>query len=221
MNESANFNQMMQDSSLLFGTNAPFVEELYEQYLLDPGSVTAQWRGYFDALPAWDAAVAELPHSPIQRSFEALPKAVAEGAPDSEHERRQVKVLQLINAHRFLGLRVANLDPLQRHAKPVVPELDPAYYGLGDSDMDTTFETGSLVAAARLTLREILQLLRQTYCGSIGAEYMYISDVPQKRWIQNRLEGVRGAPGYDAAQRRRILGRLTAAETLERYLHTK
>ncbi|MFA6970453.1 MAG: 2-oxoglutarate dehydrogenase E1 component [Gallionella sp.] len=209
----------MQDSSALFA--APFVEELYEQYLLDPASVTPEWRGYFNALPEWGSAVAELPHSPVQRSFEALPKAMSECEPDVDHERKQVKVLQLINAHRFLGLRVANLDPLKRHAKPTVPELDPAYYGLSDADMDTTFETGSLVAAARLTLREILQLLRQTYCGSIGAEYMYISDVPQKRWIQNRLEGVRGAPGYDAAQRRRILGRLTAAETLERYLHTK
>ncbi len=206
---------------MLFGTNAPFVEDLYEQYLQNPGSVTQQWRDYFDALPAWTRAGAELPHSPIQRAFEALPRLMAGSSPDADHERKQVKVLQLINAHRFLGLRVANLDPLARHAKPVVAELDPAYYSLADSDMDTTFETGSLVAAARLTLREILQLLRQTYCGSIGAEYMYISDVPQKRWIQGRLEGVRGVPGYDAAQRRRILGRLTAAETLERYLHTK
>jgi len=214
-----NYNQMMQDSSSLFA--AAFVEELYEQYLQNPASVEAEWRSYFDALPAWEKPSAELPHTPIQRSFAALPRSMAGGASDADHERLQVKVLQLINAHRFLGLRVANLDPLNRHAKPVIPELDPAHYGLTESDMDTTFETGSLVSAARLTLREIMQLLRQTYCGSIGAEYMYISDVPQKRWIQNRLEGVRGRAGFDAAQRRRILGRLTAAETLERYLHTK
>ena len=217
---SQNYKQLMQGSSALFA--APFVEALYEQYLLDPTRVTPEWRHYFDTLPAWTKTGTEQAHTPIQRSFAALPKALAQGAaPDAEHERRQVKVLQLINAHRFLGLRVANLDPLNRHAKPVIAELDPAFYGLGESDMDTTFETGSLVSAARLTLREILQLLRQTYCGSIGAEYMYISDVPQKRWIQNRLEGVRGVAGYSAEQRRRILGRLTAAETLERYLHTK
>jgi len=217
LSKSISFNQMMQDSSLLFA--APFVEDLYEQYLQDPASITGQWREYFDALPSWDKGAAELAHSPIQRSFESLPNAA--GSPDSDYERKQVKVLQLINAHRFLGVRVANLDPLNRHEKPVVPELDPAHYGFSDSDMNTTFETGSLVSAARMTLREIMQLLRQTYCGSIGAEYMYISDVPQKRWIQNRLEGVRGVAGYDAAQRRRILGRLTAAEMLERYLHTK
>jgi 2-oxoglutarate dehydrogenase E1 component len=216
---SSSYNKTMQDSSQLFA--APFVEDLYEQYLIEPASVTSEWRSYFDALPAWDAQVEEQPHTPIQRSFEALPKAISQGSPDSIHERAQVKVLQLINAYRFLGMRVANLDPLNRHAKPVVPELDPAFYSLIDADMDTTFETGSLVSAARLTLREILQLLRQTYCGSIGAEYMYISDMPQKRWIQNRLEGVRGVAGYNTEQRRRILGRLTAAETLERYLHTR
>ncbi len=219
---SENFLELMQGSSSLFGTNAPFIEGLYEQYLLDPVSVAPEWRSYFDALPALAGDVKEQAHRPIQRAFEAIPRATSGApAPDSDQERNQVKVLQLINAHRFLGVRVANLDPLSRHAKPVVPELDPAYYGLSESDMDTTFETGSLVSAARMTLREIMKLLRQTYCGSIGAEYMYISNVPQKRWIQNRLEGVRGVAGFNAEQRRRILGRLTAAETLERYLHTK
>ncbi len=221
MNNAVSFNQMMLDSSALFGSNAPFIEALYEQYLQDPGSISDQWRSYFEALPPWTAGERELPHSSVQRAFEALPKAAVVVAPDADYERKQVKVLQLINAHRFLGLRVANLDPLDRHVKPVVPELDPAYYGLSESDMETTFETGSLVAAARLTLRELMKLLRQIYCGSIGAEYMYISDVPQKRWIQNRLEGVRGVANLDVQQRRRILGRLTAAETLERYLHTR
>ena len=223
MNKPVNFMQWMKDSSLLFGANAPFVEELYEQYLVNPGAIPAEWRSYFDALPPLPAGAHDQVHSRIQRSFAALPKT-AHGpflTPDAELERKQVFVLQLINAHRFLGLRVANLDPLKRFAKPVVAELDPAHYGLVEADMDTTFDTGSLVGGARMTLREILQLLRQTYCGSIGAEYMYIGDVATKRWLQQRLESARGDPGYDAAIRRRILARITAAETLERYLHTK
>ena len=223
MNEPVNFMQLMQNSSLLFGTNASFIEELYEQYLVDPSSVTGAWRSYFDALQPASGGAHDVAHSQIQRAFAALPKASASPvlAADAELERKQVYVLQLINAHRFLGVRVANLDPLKRHATPVVAELDPAHYGLSDTDMDTTFDTGSLVGGARMTMREILKLLRQTYCGSIGAEYMYISDVAQKRWVQNRLESVRGLAGYGAAMRRRILERLTAAETLERYLHTK
>ncbi|MGA9666839.1 MAG: 2-oxoglutarate dehydrogenase E1 component [Gallionella sp.] len=231
--------QLMQNSSLLFGTNAPFVEELYERYLIDPDDVTAQWRSYFDALPPLANGKHDELHSRIQRAFSSMQLLGISNvaATDAGLERKQVSVLQLINAHRFLGVRVADLDPLNRYAKPVVAELDPAHYGLGEADMDSTFDTGSLVTAStaasssisnvsrdvatRMTLREILKLLRQTYCGSLGAEYMYISDVAQKRWIQNRLESSRGEAGYDAAMRRRILERITAAETLERYLHTK
>ena len=223
MNEPASFLRLMQDSSLLFGANAPFIEELYEQYLVDPGAVPAAWRAYFDALPPLPNGAHDQVHSRIQHAFASLPKAAVTPLlpADAELERKQVFVLQLINAHRFLGVRVANLDPLNRHVKPVIAELDPAFYGLGEIDMDSTFDTGSLVGGARMTLREILKLLRQTYCGSIGAEYMYISDVAQKRWIQNRLESSRGQAGYDAAMRCRILERITAAEALERYLHTK
>jgi 2-oxoglutarate dehydrogenase E1 component len=226
--------QLMQDSSLLFGTNAPFIEQLYEQYLLDSTAVPGAWRSYFDALPALPNGVHDVAHSDIQRAFAALKKAKpgsgispqensssADSKIGADLDRKQVYVLQLINAHRFLGVRVANLDPLNRHAKPLIPELDPAYYGLDEADLYTTFDTGSLVGGARMTLSEILKLLRQTYCGSIGAEYMYISDMEQKRWIQNRLEGARGQAGYDIEMHRRIMQRLTAAETLERYLHTK
>ncbi|MGB7649761.1 MAG: 2-oxoglutarate dehydrogenase E1 component [Gallionella sp.] len=215
--------QQLQDSSLLNGANAPFIEELYEQYLQNPRSVTSAWQQYFDALQVSQQGAADVAHSLIQQAFAAQPKNAAASviSLDAEFERKQVKVLQLINAHRFLGLRIANLDPLARHAKPVVPELDLAYYDLSDADLNSTFETGSLVGSPRMTLREILKLLRQTYCSSIGAEYMYMSDVVQKRWIQNRLESVRGLAGHDATQRRRTLYRLTAAETLERYLHTK
>jgi 2-oxoglutarate dehydrogenase E1 component len=223
LNKPVNFMQWMQNSSLLFGANAPFVEELYEQYLVDPNSVPKEWRGYFDALPPLPNGAHDELHSRIQRAFATRTMQAVSNvtATDADLERKQVFVLQLINAHRFLGVRIANLDPLNRHAKPEVAELDPAHYGLDEADMDATFDTGSLVGSSRMTLREILKQLRQTYCGSIGAEYMYISDVNQKRWIQNRLESSRGEAGYDAAMRRRILERITAAETLERYLHTK
>ena len=222
MDEASSFLKLMQDSSMLFGMNDLFIEGLYEDYLANPAAVPPAWRAYFDALQSMPGAAHELPHSAVQHAFSALPKRpVTAAAPEAALERKQVSVLQLINAYRFLGVRIAALDPLARHAKPEVPELDPAFYGLTEADMGTTFETGSLVGAQRMTLREILQLLRQTYCSSIGAEYMYISDIAQKRWVQQRLEGMRGAPDYSADQRRTILQNLTAAETLERYLHTR
>ncbi|MEQ1532047.1 MAG: 2-oxoglutarate dehydrogenase E1 component [Sideroxydans sp.] len=210
----------MQNTSLLFGANNVFVEGLYEDYLRSPDSVSVEWRTYFDKLQTANAQQ-DVAHSPIQQGFLALAQRQPETTGHAEETRKQASVLQLINAHRFLGVRVAELDPLKRHAKPDVVELNPAYYGLGDADMDSTFFTGSLVGGARMTLRDILQRLKRIYCSSVGAEYMYISNVAEKRWIQARLEGAAGEPHYPAEFKKRILERLTAAEGLERYLHTK
>jgi 2-oxoglutarate dehydrogenase E1 component len=224
MNESVNFLKMMQDSSMLFGGNNVFIEGLYEDFLGDPASVPREWREYFERMIA-GGKLPDTRHSLIQRSFAAMPAATSVSGTPSEMQgedaRKQAAVLQLINAHRFLGVRVADLDPLARHTKPQIAELNPAYYNLGEADMDSEFNTGSLVGGARMTLREILQRLRRIYCSTVGAEYMYISEIAQKRWIQNRLEGERGEPRYTPEMKKRILERLTAAEGLERYLHTK
>ena len=224
MNEPADLLKQMQDSSPLFGANAAFIEGLYEQYLVDHDAVPDAWRAYFDALPPLANGAHDVAHSHIQHVFAALPKVSADNPPslDADLGCKQARVLQLIDAHRSLGMHAASLDPLNRHARPVIAELDPAHYGLGEADMDRAFEAVSMADdAPRMTLREILKLLRQTYCGSIGAEYMYLDNVAQKRWIQDRLESVRGQGNHDTALRRHILERLTAAETLERYLHTK
>jgi len=212
--------QAMQQSSPLFGGNNAFIEALYEDFLRDPAGVPAEWRAYFSGLQA-AGMQPDVAHSPIRQSLAQHAAAAAVSAPgvQTEEMRKQASVLQLINAYRFLGVRVANLDPLARHAKPEVAELTPSYYNLTESDMNTLFNTGSLVGGARMTLRDILQRLRRIYCGSVGAEYMYINNVAQKRWIQARLEGEQQE--YSAAQRRAVLMQLTAAEGLERYLHTK
>jgi len=123
--------------------------------------------------------------------------------------------LQLINAYRFLGVRHANVDPLKRFEKPIVPELDPAFYGLTEADMNLVFNSGSLVGPDQMPLREILRAVKETYGGSIGIEYMYITDTQIKRWIQQRFESIRSQPSYDADFKRHVLERLTAAETLE------
>jgi len=214
-----NYLQAISSSALSGGSNA-FVESLYEDYLQHPSSVPPEWRSYFDQLQTAHTQH-DVAHSPIQRSFMELGKRQAETPVHADETRKQSSVLQLINAHRFLGVRIANLDPLQRHPKPEVLELNLSHYNLSEADMDTTFYTGSLVGGARMTLREIHQRLRNIYCSSIGAEYMYISSVPQKRWIQARLEGASGEPHFSEETKKRTLERLTAAEGLERYLHNK
>jgi len=214
-------------NSYLFGANAPFIEELYEAYLANPDSVSGEWRGYFDELQE-GAARRDVAHGPIVDSFVQLakqrPAAVSHAAMArvEADAKKQVSVLQFINAHRFLGVRQADLDPLKRQEMPYVQELDPAYYGFSEADMDMMFSVGSFVGGpSAMTLRELTAALKQTYCGTIGVEYMYIADVQQKRWIQSRLEGVRAQSSYTPEQKKHILERLTAAETLERYLHTR
>jgi len=213
------------ENSYLFDGNAPFIESLYESYLQDPAAVPEKWRQYFDRLAA---GAHDVPHAPVRELFahparqHTPPLAPELYCSDvAALERKQVQVLQLINAHRFLGVRHADLDPLKRQEPAPVAELDPAHYGLTASDLDSVFGTGSFVGPAQAPLREILATLKQTYCGTIGLEYMHITDVAQKRWLQARFEACRSTPNYSAEEKRHILGRLTAAEMLEKYLHTR
>ena len=216
-------------TSVLYGANAPFIEELYENYLQCAISVPPEWRGYFDRLQLGKGEVEkDVPHSPVIESFIRVEKerrrrdhSSSQYAQDNIEERKQVSVLQIINAFRFLGVRQANLDPLKQLQKPYIPTLDPKFYGLTEEDMDTVFNTGSLVAPELLPLRKILQLLQRIYCGNIGVEYMYITDTEQKRWIQARLEGTHSQPDFSNEYKLHILERICAAEGLEKYLHTR
>ena len=133
----------------------------------------------------------------------------------------QVAVLRLINAYRYLGVRKAELDPLRRFEPPPTPELDPEHYGLTEADMSREFETGSLFGVERTTLADILQRLRASYCGHVGVEYMHITDVARKRWLQERIESAQGRIGISDSQKKKLLKRLTDAETLEKFLHTR
>lgn len=222
--------QQYRGNSYLFGGNAPYVEEMYEAYLDNPGSVPDNWRAYFDALqhvPATDGSEArDVAHAPVIESFAQRAKANAfankASSADLAVARKQVHVQSLIAAYRFLGNRWAELDPLKRAERPKIPELDPAFYDLTESDMDISFSAvNSYFGGETMTLRQIVQALRETYCGSIGAEYMHGSDPAEKRWWQERLEKSRSKPAFSAEKKTAILERLTAAEGLERYLHTK
>ena len=218
-------NQLLANSHL-FGANAPFIEALYEAWLKDPAAVEPRWRDYFDALQRAEGGAADVSHFDVQDRFARLARE-RRGAGTTviinrpQLGEKQFAVLQLISAHRFLGVRHADIDPLKRQEKPNVPELDPAYYGLSAADMETVFNTGTLAGPREMKLADILRFVKDTYCRTIGIEYMHITDTTQKRWVQERMESIRSTPGYDAEYRRHILERLTAAETLEKYLHTR
>jgi 2-oxoglutarate dehydrogenase E1 component len=210
-----------ESTSTLFGGNAPFIEEQYENYLADPAAVAADWRAYFDSLRGGAADVA---HAPVIESFIRLGKSkrVAGAMVDATTMHKQVQVLQMIGRFRTLGMFHADLDPLRRQEKPYIADLDLSTYGFNDADLDTEFDVGSFMGGTpRMRLRDLIAALRDTYCRTLGAEYMYINDTATKRFVQQHVEPIHSRPVYTPEQQRHILERLTAAETLERYLHTR
>ncbi|MBV5291216.1 MAG: 2-oxoglutarate dehydrogenase E1 component [Curvibacter lanceolatus] len=230
MSDSSSVYQAYQGNTYLFGGNAPYVEEMYENYLANPGSVPDTWRDYFDALqhvPAVDGSNArDVPHLPVINAFAERAKSgqtkVVVASADAEMGRKRTAVQQLIAAYRNVGARWADLDPLKRTERAPIPQLELSYYGFTDADQETVFNiSNTFFGKDTMSLRELHNALRETYCGTIGAEYMHTTDQDQKAWWQKKLESIRSKPNFGGDKKKHILDRLTAAEGLERYLHTK
>ncbi|AKH64336.1 MULTISPECIES: 2-oxoglutarate dehydrogenase E1 component [Photorhabdus] len=212
------------DSSFLAGSNQSYIEQVYEDYITDPNSVDASWKEIFQQLP--DAGLSgEQLHSQTRDYFRRLAKDTTRyhsSVSDPAMDAKQVKVLQLINAFRFRGHQNANLDPLGLWKQDSVPDLDPAFHNLTEADFAETFNVGSFALGKEtMKLADLYEALKRTYCGSIGAEYMHITNTEEKRWIQQRLESVTVSSQFSAEEKRRFLAELTAAEGLERYLGAK
>ncbi|WP_233888386.1 2-oxoglutarate dehydrogenase E1 component [Paraburkholderia flagellata] len=223
-------------TSFLFGGNAPYVEEQYEAYLADPDAVTTEWREWFDALretPAIDGSDRDdQPHAPVISSFVELakrpPRAIVRAENTVANDsglalaRKQVAVQSLIAAFRMIGARTADLDPLAWTPPRAYAELTAAYYGLTATDMSTKFSTAdTFLFDDDATLQELVTALEETYTGTLGAEFMHLTDAEQRRWWQMQLESTRARPSLQVAEKRRLLERLTAAEGLEKYLHAR
>jgi len=207
-------------SSQLAGGNASYIEDLYEQYLVSPDSVDPKWKSYFDGFKGREAG--DVPHSAviahIAEAGRNASSAVASAGGGDERERN---VGRLITAYRSRGHLGAQLDPLGLTPPVNPPDLGLAFHHLSDADLNDEFSTGGVGGQPRMKLRDLLARLKATYTGSIGAEFMYIAEVDQRQWLYQRLESAGGNYNLDADTRRRTLERLTAAEGLERYLHTK
>src|SRR5262245_1194425 len=218
-------------STPLSGGNAPYVEALYEQFLADPQSVEPNWRDYFQKIrqAAKDGGQPEQIHSAIlhgiaQRATRPRVAAAPAGAaPSSDAAAKQGAVSRLVQIYSNRGHLVANLDPLglEKRERPRVLEL--AYFGLGESDLDTEFLTGSRPKeiSPRLKLREIISQLEYAYCGTIGAEFAHVSNTEERLWLQDQYLVGRLTGKLTTDEQKGILWQLSAAEGLERYLHTK
>ena len=178
--------------------NLEIIEATYRKWREDPASVDESWRFFFEG-------------------FELGASRLAGPALDA---RRQTGIVLLIHAYRDLGHFVAHLDPLgeprQTHAL-----LELHQFGLDDTDLDSTFETSPFIGLPQATLRQLLAALRETYCRTIGVEYMHIQDTNIRRWLQERMEPRRNQPNFDRDKKLRILKELHYAELFERFLQTR
>jgi 2-oxoglutarate dehydrogenase E1 component len=213
-------------TTALSGGNAGFIEDLYEQFLKDPAGVDPTWAAYFKGLRG--SAAGEVAHGPIRERLLARIQAPpapggAGGAESGGASAKQGAVSRLIQIYANRGHLVANLDPLGLQERPKPYVLDPGYFGLSDADLETEFFTGSRnhAIAERARLRDIIADLKFIYTDTIGAEFAHVSNSDERLWLQDGFQLARMQRRFSADEKKNILWQLTAAEGLERYLHTK
>ncbi len=246
-----------EQSSFLYGGNAKFVEDLFQQYLINPASVDPNWRVYFQSLdeneqivsgPSW--ARPDWPPKPSDELTAALdgnwaayektlapkidarvkaaaPLAAVPAAPTvSPEEIRKatmdsVRALMMIRAYRMRGHLAANLDPLRQKEPKAQPELDPASYGFMEADLDRPIFLDNVLGIEKGTIRQIIDILRRTYCGTLGVEFMHITDPEQKAWLQERIEGPDKEITFSPEGKKAILNKLIEGEGFENFLNVK
>ncbi len=231
---------MSENLSFLSGINSEYIAHLYSSYLKNPASVDASWKEFFKGLNDREVGVLRELHGASwtpsenrkdQNGFNVEPansnanthgsETLASSSDAKQAATDSIRALQLIRAYRSRGHLLANLDPLGLKAIDYHPELDPAHYGFTDADKNKTIFINGVLGMDYATLDEILTMLRQTYCGTIGVEFLHMSDPDEKSWIQERIEEPRNQTEFTVNGKRAILQRITAAECFEKFLHTK
>ncbi len=244
-----------EETSFLYGGNAQFVENLYQQYLANPAAVDAHWRTFFDKMddggkpqgPSWQRK--DWPLSPVDERTAALdgnwvalekliapkieakakvqaPAAAPAAAPQSADDIRRatmdsVRALMMIRAYRMRGHLAADLDPLKLKEADPQPELDPATYGFSEADLDRPIFLDKVLGLESATMRQILDIVKRTYCGTLGVEFMHITDPKQKAWLQERIEGPHKEITFSKEGKKAILNKLIESEGFENFLNVK
>ncbi len=224
------FLQRMEASSHLDGGSVAYIEALYESFLADANSIPEEWRDYFRSLPYHNGGRSDIPHSGIVNHFERLGRNRLKAQPErvstdisSEHQFKQIQVMELIDAYRARGHRKAKVDPLGKWEREQASDLALEFHQLTAADLSTVFGVGSdhLLGRDKGSLQEIIDALEETYCRSIGAEFVYVTTSQEREWFRTRLESVHSRDYLSPDNKKVILERLTAAEGLERYLHNR
>ncbi len=245
--DSGRLNQVLTETSFLYGANAGFVEDLYARWSQAPDSVDASWQAFFASLrdrgeeiaaatvePSWTPKASPEPReewlSALDGQWPAVEAKLAKGLaakPGATPEAIRaatldsLRAIMMIRAYRMRGHLAANLDPLGMAEKPGSGELDPATYGFSDADLDRPIFLDYVLGLETSTLREILSILRRTYCGNLGVQYMHITDPQEKAWLQERIEGRDKEIQFSPEGKIAILKKLIEAETFERFCHRR
>src|SRR5262249_29865621 len=233
-------NSALLETSFLYGANAKFVEEMHEKFLNDPNSVDLSWRPYFPQLhddpgsvrasvagPSWyrpdiaqpktteltallDGNWAGLTDRLEKKTRALLPNASAAEVQTSA--RDSIRALMMIRAYRTRGHLAANLDPLGIEVRDMPAELDPATYGFGPGDLNRSIFIDGVLGLESATITQMLEILRRTYCSTVGVEFMHITDPAEKSWIQERIEGPDKGVAFTPEGKRAILKKLIEGE---------
>ena len=226
--------QPFEPTTPFFSGNSTFVEELYERYLNNPQDVDASWREFFKSMAngaaspqhkaSWAAVKSKVIGAREEAPAAKQEKGKAGGVSQQQAEafaHDSIRAIMLVRAYRVRGHLIANLDPLGIEANAYHPELDPKNYGFSDADMDREIFLDGSLGLKHATLRDILSILRQTYCGTVGVEFMHIQYPDQKDWIQRRFEEARGKFSFSTDEKKDIWKTLVEVEAFEQFLQAK
>ena len=225
------------DTSFLSGANATFIAEMHRAWTDNPASVDQQWADWFsslgtlsddvEAVPDWGSGPSKIigANDP-EASIKAVAKGIAGDRVLMAGDVRSatldsLRAIMLIRAYRIRGHLLAKLDPLKLGEEEIHPELDPATYGFTEEDFDRPIFINYVLGLEIATLNEILDVLKKTYCSTIGVEFMHIQDPEQKAWIQERIEAIGNKTDFTDRGKVAIYEKLVAAEGFEQFLHKK
>ena len=214
------------DPSVLSGLNSTYIADLYEKWLDDPNHVDSNWKSWFENLKSHGSSN-DVPNWAKGKSFDSdIIETVQKSDSLSTDQVRQatmdsLRAVMMIRAYRARGHLEAQTDPLELEKSVEHPELSPEFYGFTKDDYDRPIFIDNVLGLETATLKQIISTLRDTYCGSIGVEYLHIQDPEQKSWIQQRIENIRNHTEFTDKGKEAIYERLVDAESFERFLNKK